>query len=46
MPKYVYEEMPKGDYDIELELIELPNYIKCGEWKNTIKQKEIMLNYE
>jgi len=46
IPKYVIEELPKGDWgDVILNIIELPNYIKCGEWKNTLEQKNIMLNY-
>jgi hypothetical protein len=46
IPKYVIEELPKGSWgDVTLNIIDLPNYIKCGEWKNTNKQKEIMLNY-
>ena len=46
IPKYVIEELPKGDWgDVTLNIIELPNYIKCGEWKNTLEQKNIMLNY-
>ena len=45
MPKYVYNEMPKGDYDIDLELIDLPNYIKCGEWICSKEQIERMINY-
>ena len=46
IPKYVIDELPKGSWgDVTLNIIELPNYIKCGEWKNTIEQKNIMLNY-
>lgn len=45
MPRYVYEELPQGDYDIDLELIDLPNYIKCGEWKCSKEQLELMINY-
>lgn len=45
MPKYVYNEMPMGDYDIDLELIDLPNYIKCGEWECNKEQLELMINY-
>jgi len=45
MPLYVYEEMPKGDYGIQVELIDLPNYIKCGEWKSTPEQLDLMINY-
>lgn len=47
IPKYVIEELPKGNWgDINLNIIDLPNYIKCGEWKNTKEQKRIMLNYK
>ena len=46
IPKYVIEELPDGTWgDVTLNIIDLPNYIKCGEWKNTIEQKNIMLNY-
>lgn len=45
MPEYVYNEMPKGDYDLNLELIDLPNYIKCGEWNCSKEQLELMINY-
>lgn len=45
MPRYVYEELPQGDWGIDLELIDLPNYIKCGEWKSTPEQLDLMINY-
>ena len=46
IPKYVIEELPKGNWgEVTLNIIDLPNYIKCGEWKNTIEQKNIMLTY-
>ena len=46
IPKYVIDELPNGSWgDTALNIIELPNYIKCGEWKNTVEQKNIMLNY-
>lgn len=34
-----------GD-DINIHSIELKDYIKVGDWKNTSKQREIMLNYK
>jgi len=47
IPVYVLKELPKGSWgDIILNVIELPNYIKCGEWKNTSEQRQIMLNYK
>jgi len=46
IPKYVIEELPKGNWgDVRINIIDLPNYIKCGEWKNTIQQKIYMLDY-
>jgi hypothetical protein len=46
IPKYVIDELPNGSWgDTALNIIELPNYIKCGEWKNTVEQKNIMLKY-
>ena len=46
LPKYVLEEMPQGDWGININIIDLPNYIKCGTWKNTKEQQNIMLNYK
>lgn len=45
MPKYVYEEMPKGDWGIEIVLVNLPEYTKCGDWKCTQEQLELIVNY-
>ena len=38
--------MPQGDWGININIIDLPNYIKCGTWKNTKEQQNIMLNYK
>lgn len=46
IPEYVLNELPKGDWGITLNVIKLDNYIKCGEWKNTINQKKLMINYK
>tara|TARA_A100001015_G_C14910443_1_gene680259 strand:+ start:414 stop:1196 length:783 start_codon:yes stop_codon:yes gene_type:complete len=47
IPKYVIEELPKGNWgDVTMNIIDLPNYIKCGEWKNEESQKRMMLNYK
>jgi len=45
IPKYFVEELPDGEWgDINIHIIDIPNYIKVGEWNNTIEQREIMLN--
>lgn len=47
IPDFFVKELPKGEWgnDIKVHIIELPNYIKVGEWKNSIEQRKIMLNY-
>jgi hypothetical protein len=47
IPDFFVNELPKGDWgnDIKVNIIELPNYIKVGDWKNTIEQQKIMLEY-
>lgn len=46
IPAYALEELPQGDWgDVSINAVELPNYIRCGEWKNTREQCQIMLNY-
>jgi len=47
VPDFFVNELPKGEWgnDINVHIIELPNYIKVGEWKNTIEQRKIMLEY-
>lgn len=47
IPKYVIEELPNGNWgDVTMNIIDLPNYIKCGEWKNQESQKRMMLTYK
>ena len=45
IPRYVLDEMPKGEWGVKLNIVELPNYIKCGEWRNTAEQRKILVNY-
>ena len=47
IPDFFVNELPKGDWgsDNNVHIINLPNYIKVGEWKNTIEQRKIMLEY-
>ena len=44
IPKYSIDELPKGSWgDTKINIIQLPNYIKCGEWRNTPEQRKLML---
>lgn len=47
VPDFFVNELPKGSWgnDIELHIIELPHYIKVGEWKNNTEQRKLMLEY-
>jgi len=47
IPDFFINKLPKGEWgdDIEVHIIELPNYIKLGEWKFNEEQREIMLKY-
>jgi hypothetical protein len=47
IPQYVIDELPQGEWGEELnvQIIELPKYIKCGDWKNNIEQQQLILNY-
>ena len=47
VPDFFVNELPKGDWgdDINVHIIELPNYIKVGDWKNSVEQRQIMLEY-
>lgn len=47
IPDFFVNELPKGAWgiDIKINIINLPNYIKVGEWKNTVNQRKIMLEY-
>jgi hypothetical protein len=47
VPDFFVNELPKGSWgnDINVHIIELPNYIKVGEWKNSEEQKKKILEY-
>jgi hypothetical protein len=47
IPDFFVNELPKGEWgnDIKVHVINLPNYIKIGEWKFNEEQKKIMLEY-
>jgi len=47
IPDFFVNELPKGSWgnDTNVHIIDLPNYIKVGEWKNSKEQREIMINY-
>ena len=47
IPDFFVNELPKGSWgnDIKVHTINLPNYIKVGEWKNSKEQQKIMLEY-
>jgi hypothetical protein len=47
LPKYFVNELPQGSWgnDIKVHIIELPNYIKVGEWRNSVEQRKMMLKY-
>ena len=51
LPDYVYSHFKDRQYDLKeltetkINIINLPNYIKPNEWKNTTEQHNIMLNY-
>ena len=47
IPDFFVNELPKGEWgnDIKVHIINLPNYIKVGEWKNSNEQRKMMLEY-
>jgi len=47
VPDFFVNELPKGSWgnDIKVHIINLPNYIKVGEWKNSKEQQKNMLEY-
>lgn len=47
VPDFFVNELPKGEWgnDINVYIIDLPNYIKVGEWIFDEEQKKIMLEY-
>ena len=48
LPKYFADALPRGSWgqDIEVTIVELPGYIRVGEWKNTPEQRKLMLEYQ
>ena len=46
IPDYTYNEMPQGDWDLNLNIINLPNYIKCGEWKLSNENINKLIDYK
>lgn len=47
IPKYFINELPQGSWgnDIRVHIINLPNYIKVGEWKFNEEQRKLMIEY-
>lgn len=45
LPDYVVEELPSGEWECILDVVDLPKYIKVGEWKNNGEQREMILHY-
>lgn len=47
IPDFFVNELPQGKWgnDIHIHIVDLPNYIKPGQWKNTKEQRKIMLEY-
>jgi hypothetical protein len=47
IPDFFVNELPKGEWgnDINVHIIDFPNYIKVGEWKNTNEQRKTILEY-
>lgn len=45
IPKYCLDQLPKGNWGVELVVWDLVGYIKCGEWKNSVDQRNKILEY-
>jgi hypothetical protein len=47
MPDFTYSELIEGSYgtNIDLNIINIPNYIKLGEWTASSTQRQLMLDY-
>ena len=46
IPDFFVNELPKGKWgNVNIHSIELPNYIKLGEWKFNEEQRKMMLEY-
>ena len=48
IPQYFYNELPSGDWpdNLDIIIIELPDYIKNGTWRNSFFQRKKMVNYK
>ena len=47
IPDFFVNELPKGSWgnDIKVHIIELPNYIKVGEWEFNKEQRKLIIEY-
>ena len=47
IPDFFVKVLPKGSWgnNVNVHIVEFPNYIKVGEWRNSIEQRRIMLEY-
>jgi len=47
IPRYCVNNLPMGSWgnNTNIHITDLPNYIEVGQWKNTLEQRIIMLNY-
>jgi len=47
IPDFFVDELPDGDWGdaIQVYMVNLPDYIKVGEWRNSDAQQKIMLEY-
>jgi hypothetical protein len=46
IPDYFSSDCKSYGENIYVHIIDLPNYINVGEWKNTTEQRNIMINYK
>lgn len=45
LPDYVVGELPLGKWECKVNVINLPGYIKVKEWRNSVEQRQLILNY-
>ena len=46
IPQYALDELPAGNWGIEVHSEDLPNYIPMGTWENKPEQRQLMLDYK
>lgn len=50
IPRFFIDELPSGKWvyndELNLHIIETPNYIEVGKWENSKEQQELMINYK